>query len=125
MAGAYRRFRALNAGVLDAVSRWQVRDVGGRPVRNDHRDAGYDAQVVDDLARLHRRAEPMLDALAGPLDRYRPYAPRLRHAVDRVTAGDRDWFARPVMPRSHTAWFELHEDLLTTLGLDRSAEPVP
>jgi DNA-binding MarR family transcriptional regulator len=125
VAGAYRRFRALNAGVLDACSRWQVRDVGGRPVRNDHRDRAYDAQVVDDLARLHRRAEPMLDDLARALDRYRPYGPRLRHAVDRVAAGDRDWFARPVMPSYHTVWFELHEDLLTTLGLDRSAEPVP
>jgi hypothetical protein len=27
-----------------------------------------------------------------------------------------------VMPSFHTVWFELHEDLLTTLGLDRGAE---
>jgi DNA-binding MarR family transcriptional regulator len=124
VAHAYERFRALNAGVLDACSRWQVRDVGGRPVRNDHRDATYDARVVDQLARLQRQADPVCDELAGTLDRYRPYGPRLRHAVERVASGDGDWFAKPVMPSYHTVWFELHEDLLTTLGLERTAEAV-
>ncbi len=125
VAGAYRRFRALNAAVLDACSRWQVRDVAGTPVLNDHRDATYDAGVVDDLARLQRRADPVVDDLAGSLARYRGYGPRLRHAVERVEAGDGDWFTKPSLPSYHTVWFELHEDLLTTLGLDRSAEPAP
>ena len=76
VADAYERFRALNAGVLEACSRWQVRDVAGRPVRNDHRDATYDARVIDQLARLQRQADPVCDELAGALDRYRPYGPR-------------------------------------------------
>jgi hypothetical protein len=122
VARSYRRFRSLNAGVLDACSRWQVRTIAGRNVLNDHRDADYDARVVTDLAGLQQRAEPLLDDLAGALDRYRPYGSRLRHAVDRVEAGDGRWFTKPVMPSYHTVWFELHEDLLSTLGLDRSAE---
>jgi hypothetical protein len=122
VARSYRRFRALNAGVLNVCSRWQVRDVGGRPVRNDHRDGRYDARVVADLARLEARTEPLLDDLASALDRYGRYRPRLRHAVDRVEAGERDWFTKPMIPSFHTVWFELHEDLLATLGLDRSAE---
>jgi len=122
VARSYRRFRALNAGVLDACSRWHVREVGGRPVRNDHRDARYDARVVADLARLEAQAEPVLDDLEGALDRYGRYRPRLRHAVDRVEAGDGEWFTKPMMPSFHTVWFELHEDLLATLGLERSSE---
>jgi len=122
VTGAYHRFRALNAAVLDACSRWQVRDVAGTPVLNDHHDATYDAGVVADLARLQRRADPVVGDLAGTLDRYRGYGPRLRRAVDRVEAGDGDWFTKPSLPSYHTVWFELHEDLLTTLGLDRSAE---
>jgi hypothetical protein len=122
---AYRRFRALNAGVLDACSRWQVRDVAGAAVRNDHRDARYDARVVADLSRLQRRANPVVDDLAGTLDRYRSYGPRLRRALAMVEAGDGDWFTKPSLPSYHTVWFELHEDLLTTLGLDRAAEPPP
>jgi hypothetical protein len=27
-----------------------------------------------------------------------------------------------MMPSFHTVWFELHEDLLATLGLERSTE---
>jgi hypothetical protein len=120
--GAYDRFRALNTGVLDACSRWQVRDIAGTAVRNDHRDPEYDARVVAGLAALHRRVEPLCDDLAGALDRYRPYRRQLTRAVEKVEAGERDWFTKPVLPSYHTVWFELHEDLLTTLGLDRTAE---
>jgi len=122
VTGAYERFRALNAGVLDACSRWQVRTVGGQMVRNDHRDRAYDARVVTDLARLNDQAAPLVDDLAGALARYRGYGPKLRDAVAHVEAGEGDWFARPVMPSFHTVWFELHEDLLATLGLERSDE---
>jgi len=125
VAHAYGRFRALNAAVLDACSRWQVRDVAGTPILNDHRDAGYDAGVVGDLARLQRRADPVVDDLAGTLARYGAYGPRLRRAVERVEAGEGDWFTKPSLPSYHTVWFELHEDLLTTLGLERSDESEP
>jgi hypothetical protein len=120
--GAYERFRALNGAVLDACSRWQVRDIAGTAVVNDHRDPDYDARVVDDLAALHGRVEPLCDDLAGALERYRPYGDRLSRAVARVEAGERDWFTKPRLASYHTVWFELHEDLLTTLGLDRTAE---
>jgi hypothetical protein len=121
--GAYDGFRALNAAVLDTCSRWQTRELGGELVVNDHRDTTYDAAVVADLARLERRARPVLSTLAASLDRYGGYGPQLRRAVERVEAGDGDWFTRPVMPSFHTVWFELHEDLLSTLGLDRESEP--
>ena len=124
VTSAYRRFRALNAGVLDVCSRWQVRDIDGRPVVNDHSDADYDAAVVADLAHLQQAADPVCDDLAATLDRYEPYGPALRRAVRHVAAGDGDWFTKPVMPSYHTVWFELHEDLLATLGLDRASEPV-
>jgi hypothetical protein len=122
VTGAYERFRALNAGVLDACSRWQVRTIGGQMVRNDHRDHAYDARVVADLARLGEQVTPLVDDLAGALARYGSYGPKLEEAVQRVEAGEGDWFTKPVMPSFHTVWFELHEDLLTTLGLERSDE---
>src|SRR5262245_12725183 len=93
--GAYEQFRALNAGVLDAVSRWQVRTERGRMARNDHTDAAYDARVVADLARLGEQAAPLVDDLAGALARYRGYGPKLREAVAHVEAGEGDWFAKP------------------------------
>jgi predicted ArsR family transcriptional regulator len=120
--GAYERFRVLNGAVLDACSRWQVREVAGTAVVNDHRDPRYDARVVGDLAALHNRVGPLCDDLAGALERYRPYRDQLSRAVAKVEAGERDWFTKPRLASYHTVWFELHEDLLTTLGLDRTAE---
>ena len=122
---AYGGFRRLNPRVLDVCSRWQVRHRGGRPVRNDHADAAYDRAVVGELAAVHADATPVCDRLGGALDRYRPYGPRLGHAVERVRAGDTDWFTKPAIPSYHTVWFELHEDLLATLGLDRAGEVGP
>lgn len=124
VARAYERFRSLNAVALDTCSRWQVRELAGRTVVNDHTDPTYDADVIGDLARLQDDADPVLDDLAGALDRYRTYKPRLRRAVRRVEAGDGDWFTKPSLPSYHSVWFELHEDLLATLGFDRSAEAV-
>jgi hypothetical protein len=123
--GAYGEFRQLNPEVLDVCSRWQVRELAGRPVRNDHTDPVYDDAVVSDLAAIHGDARPVCDRLAGTLDRYRPYGARLGHALERVRAGDTEYFAKPLIPSYHTVWFELHEDLLATLGIDRTAEAAP
>ena len=46
----------------------------------------------------------------------------LRSALERLVDGDTDWFTKPTIPSYHTVWFELHEDLLVTLGIERSSE---
>jgi hypothetical protein len=118
----YHGFLRLNPGVLDACSRWQVRTVGGRMVRNDHADARYDDRVVGDLGVALDRVRPVGDRLAAVLERFEPYGPHLEDALARVRSGDGDYVAKPVIPSFHTVWFEMHEDLLVTLGLDRSSE---
>jgi hypothetical protein len=121
----YERFRALNPELLEVCTRWQLREIDGQPVMNDHTDADHDAAVVAELGGLHERAEPLLADLAGLLDRFARYGPALRDALARLRAGDLDAFTKPVVPSYHTVWFELHEDLLATLGIDRSAEVQP
>jgi hypothetical protein len=39
-----------------------------------------------------------------------------------VHGGDHDWFTMPVIDSYHTIWFELHENLLATLNLERADE---
>jgi len=121
----YDRFRTLNPGVLDACSRWQVRELSGRLVRNDHADPSYDEKVLNDLADALTEARPLGDRLAGALERFGPYAPQLEDALDKARAGERDYVTKPVIPSFHTVWFEMHEDLLVTLGLDRTSETLP
>ena len=42
--------------------------------------------------------------------------------MDEVRRGHGEWFDKPLIDSYHTVWFELHEDLLATLGLERSTE---
>jgi len=118
---AYRRFLALNGELLAVCTDWQVRD-GGAGILNDHTDPAYDAAVVARLDEIDGRVQPICALLGGWLDRFRGYGSRFRSALDRVRAGDTEWFTKPTIDSYHTVWFELHEDLLATLGIDRTAE---
>ena len=124
ISAAYARFLGLNKGLLEVCTAWQLRDVDGQPTMNDHSDPDYDAGVVEQLRELHGRVHPICDELATSLRRFGIYGPRLAAAVDRVSEGDLDWFTKPVIPSYHTVWFELHEDLLATLGIERGTEAV-
>jgi hypothetical protein len=118
--GCYRRFLEENGEVLELCSEWQVREVGGALVLNDHDDAIYDASIVRRLAALDERIQPVCAELGRALGRLARYGPGLRHARDRVQSGDGRYVAAPELPSYHALWFELHEDLLVTLGLERS-----
>ena len=117
---AYGRFLSHNRELLSLCTAWQMREgPNGDPMLNDHGDAEYDASVLDRLDAVHEHVLPVTRDLAAALERYRPYGERLSNARDRVRAGDTDWLTRPLIDSYHTVWFELHEDLLVTLGLER------
>ena len=78
--------------------------------------------MVADLGALDDKVQPICADLGLALERFASYAGRLGGAIDKVRAGDVDWFTKPMIASYHTVWFELHEDLLATLGIDRSAE---
>jgi len=118
----YKEFLGLNPRLLSTASAWQLRQENGQPVVNDHTDADHDARVIADLRALHAATEPLVARLGSLLERFGRYGSRLSTAVDRVESGDRDWFTKPLIDSYHTVWFELHEDLLSTLGKERASE---
>jgi hypothetical protein len=118
----YQEFLALNPRLLATASAWQLRQEDGKPVVNDHTDAEHDARVIADLRALHDTTTPLVSRLGSLLERFGRYEPRLSTAVERVEAGDQDWFTKPLIDSYHTVWFELHEDLLSTLGKERASE---
>jgi len=120
--GAYRQFLLLNTCLLEVCTEWQLREVAGESTVNDHSDAAYDAGVIEKLADLHAEVEPICNDLGAALVRFAGYGPRLAHALQRVRDGDTDWFTKPMIPSYHTVWFEMHEDLLCTLGIERGSE---
>lgn len=119
---AYTKFLGHNGDLLSVCTAWQLHDVDGASTINDHSDAAYDAGVIDQLGAVHSHVAPICAELAGSLQRYSNYGPRLTDALERVRSGDIDWFTKPMIASYHTIWFELHEDLLATLGIERGQE---
>lgn len=116
---AYADFLTCNDELLAVCTAWQLREVDGEPQINDHADAAYDDSVRDRLAAVHATVAPVLERLGTVLERFAGHQSRLRTALDRVLAGDHDYFTKPMFPSYHSNWFELHEDLLATLGTER------
>ncbi|MEM7095892.1 MAG: transcriptional regulator [Actinomycetota bacterium] len=118
----YRRFLEHNQPFLGLCTEWQTRMVDGEQVVNDHSDADYDATVIGRLADTDAAMQPICTDLGALLSRFNSYAPRFADALAKVQAGDIEWFTKPVIESYHTVWFELHEDLLASLGIERSKE---
>lgn len=114
---AHRVFGDLNPEVLEACTAWQLRS--DQPDRlNDHTDDAYDARVLRRLSALDRRGQALCADLAAVLARFEPYGDRLHAALERARSGD----TAAVTDRTdsyHAVWFQLHEDLLVTLGIPR------
>jgi len=116
---AYQRFLALNAPLLEICTAWQMKD---ESTINDHGDSGYDQGVIERLEGHHESLEPILGQLEAALERYLHYRPRFDGSLGRLRSGDHDWFTKPMIDSYHTVWFQLHEDLLNTLGIERVSE---
>jgi hypothetical protein len=120
----YLDFLDSNAEVLRAVTDWQTRPAVGRPfAENDHQDLRWDARVLQRLAIVGDRLAPLSAAIGGVLPRLDGYAARYSAALARARAGDRVWVDGLGIDSCHTVWFQLHEDLLATLGIPRGREP--
>lgn len=121
----YQRFLALNQRMLACCTKWQLRPVDGTDMPNDHTDPEHDAAAVRLLAEIDDAVQPICLDVSASLERFADYGPRLRSARQKVEAGDTDWFTKPLIDSYHTVWFELHEDLLATLAIERSKETTP
>ncbi|MDN3357914.1 transcriptional regulator [Actinomadura sp. DC4] len=115
---AYEDFLVLNPELLDLCTAWQLRPGDGVPTPNDHADPTYDARVLELFTDFDRRADGVCAALGAALLRFRRYRDRLTGALTRARAGELDCVADG-LESYHGVWFQLHEDLLVTLGLPR------
>lgn len=119
----YRRFLPLNAMLLKACTDWQLRPADGdRLAVNDHSDPVWDAGVLAELDCVDRALKPLADRLEKVLTRFRGYDERFTAALARARDGDGAWVDRTDIDSCHRVWFELHEDLIATLGIDRHTE---
>ena len=123
VAASHQAFLPLNSRLLDAITRWQMRPSPSDPMTaNDHCDWKWDERVLESLAGLSRRVRPIEERLTAELTRFGGYTDRRDAALARAERGERRWVDDPRIDSCHTVWFELHEDLLATLGFARGAE---
>jgi hypothetical protein len=119
---AYQQFSVLNGEFKELCTRWQLRNgPSGSLVPNDHTDPAYDQAVVNALAGLDQRVAQLLAQMVPLLGRADGYRGRLTDAVDRLRQGEQDRFTKPLSDSYHDIWMELHQDLILTLGLQRTA----
>ncbi len=114
----YEAFLAVNERFKVLCGDWQLRD--GAP--NDHTDTGYDGDVISRLVDLNAAVLPVVDAMGAVLVRLGPYSRRLASSCQRVVAGETNMFTGVMCGSYHDVWMELHEDLILTQGIDRTAE---
>jgi len=118
LASPYQTFIDLNTQFKELCGAWQLRD--GEP--NDHSDAAYDRSVVEQLTAMHAEALPVVGEMGEAIERLAPYSRRLDTVLVRVQDGETNMFTGVMCGSYHDAWMELHEDLILTQGIDRSAE---
>ena len=118
----YQGFLSSNQRFLSLCTDWQLRIVNGEQEINDHSDTAYDEEVIARLVDINGEIQPVCESLADSLNRFEGYSRRFSEALHKVQNNEPEWFTKPMIDSYHTIWFELHENLLVTLGIERTKE---
>lgn len=116
---AYERFLVFDREVKQLTTDWQLASAGARP-------DGYGEEewkIIDRLTAVDERAGPVLNELGRAIPRFSGYRSRLRQARTKLEDGERQWLSGLSCDSYHTVWWQLHEDLLSALGISRSDDP--
>jgi hypothetical protein len=106
-------FRPVDLEVKRLSSEWQAVNASGPDARLD---------VLVGIKENHQRALSFLDRYGTKLPRLSEYTDRLDAAIDRISAGDENYFVGVTVDSYHTIWFHLHEDILRVLARTRDVE---
>jgi hypothetical protein len=115
----YEKFEAINVELKSVITSWQIIEVGGALVANDHTDKSYDSNIIDRLGDLHERFESILVRITECVPRFVFYQEKLLAALESAEDGEIQWVSDAKIESYHTIWFEMHEDLLRIVGRER------
>lgn len=122
VVAVHQRFLPLNGRLQAACTDWQLRATSQDPLApNDHRDPEWDARVLDELGALSDELGGLVRSLVQVLGRFDGYDDRFAAALRKARDGEH-LFVDGRVDSCHRIWFELHEDLLATLGIERGAD---
>lgn len=125
MEDVYRMFLPLNARLVQACTAWQLTILpDGSMQDNDHGDAQRDRRILAELESLAEELVPLTIQLTERLARFTGYDTRFAAAVS-LAADNSEMVTGTKHDSAHRVWFELHEDLIATLGIDRALNSGP
>jgi hypothetical protein len=108
LSEAYEAFLVADRELKRAITAWQLAD-------ETRKGATRDAVLA-----VAAPAGGVAAAIAAVVPRCAPYPGRIATAVGAIATGDARFVASPRVDSLHQIWFELHEDLLATLGRSRT-----
>ncbi len=114
-------FHGLDIRMKETITAWQLREIAGEQVVNDHSDDRYDARVIGRLTELHQDTKAWVSSLRAAPKGIRLYLDRLTRALQSARSDPR-FVASPTVDSYHTVWFEFHEALIQLAGRKRSDE---
>lgn len=109
------RFEEINTPFVALLSTWQLQSPAEQQAHRAQTLGGLSDLAID----LGRTIAP----LAAELPRFARYPRQFTEALARARAGEQKWVAGVGILSCHTVWAELHQDLLSSLGRTRGAEP--
>jgi len=112
-------FEEINKDFKDLVTRWQLKEINGELIPNDHSDPEYDMAILECLAEIHEKTMKLLDKISEIFPFLRGYISRFEKAFSLLMSGNLGYMADPDKQSYHTIWFELHETLLRMSGMRR------
>lgn len=104
---AYESFLRPNRAFKQLTTDWQLK-------QDD------DGSVGSRLGDIHRDVSAVVDRAVTVQPRFAGYRSRFDIALEAFRGGDRDALVKPLSGSYHDVWMELHEDLLATLGRERT-----
>lgn len=112
VTAVHRDFLPLNDLVAGACTQWQLVElgIGDQPATLE--------ETVDALLHVADAWGALEARLTAHLERFRGYHARFATACHRA-GDDPSWITGTDRDSAHKVWFELHEDLIATLGLTR------
>ena len=102
----------INAHLVRVITEWQLRSPTGH--------AAESGGIVGELTELGRALSELMRDLTGRVPRFSRYPRQFSAAVERARAGDTRWIAGVGLLSCHVVWAELHQDLLSSAGRERS-----
>lgn len=105
---------SVNPRLVRAVTDWQLHSSADR--------TDLSVEVLRELTDLADALSDLMAELDAQLPRFSRYPRQFSAALEKARAGNHQWVAGVGRLSCHIVWAELHEDLLSSLGRDRSAE---